>query len=124
MKWILAALLALALPAVAATPVPPGKWSFEFRDAKGRADRPIRVYTYRPPRCDSTCPIVIVMHGVKRNAYDYIGHWELAADRHRFLVVAPEFGARDWPRAAAYNLGDVANLRIGGSDQNDTIQLF
>ena len=107
MKRILAAVLAVAMPAFAATPVPAGKWSFEFRDARGRADRPIRVYTYRPQRCDSACPIVIVMHGVKRNAYDYIGHWELAADRHNFIVLAPEFNARAWPRAAAYDLGDV-----------------
>lgn len=90
----------------AATPVPSGKWSFVFNDAKGRADRPVRVYTYRPRQCDSNCPIIFVMHGVKRDASNYRTHWEFAADRYGFIVIAPEFVA--WPKAAAYNLGDVA----------------
>ena len=45
-----------ALPALAATPVPSGKWSFVFTDAKGHADRPVRVYTYRPRQCDVDVP--------------------------------------------------------------------
>lgn len=93
--------------AFAATPIPPGKWSFVFADAKGRPDRPIRVYTYRPRLCDTKCPILILMHGGKRNAYDYMTHWELVADRHKFLVVAPEFRRDLWPKAAAYEAGDV-----------------
>jgi poly(3-hydroxybutyrate) depolymerase len=97
-----------AAPALASTPVPSGKWAFTFTDPKGRPDRPIRVYTYRPRACDSTCPIQIVMHGLGRNAAAYRDYWELAADRYRFLVVAPEFSQRYWPKAAAYNLGDLA----------------
>ncbi len=98
----------MAVPAFAATPIPSGRWSFVFTDAKGRPDRPIRVYTYRPRKCDTTCPILFVMHGEKRNAYDYLGHWELAADRHGFMLVAPEFTREHWPKAAGYNLGDIA----------------
>ena len=37
-----------AVVATAATPVPSGRWSFVFTDAKGRAARPSRVFTYRP----------------------------------------------------------------------------
>lgn len=107
-KAIALMLAALALPAAAATPVPSGKWSFVFTDRRGQADRPVRVYTYRPRQCDSTCPIVFVMHGLRRNASDYRDYWELPADRHGFLVIAPEFSDRHWPKAAAYNLGDVA----------------
>jgi poly(3-hydroxybutyrate) depolymerase len=109
--WIVTLVLLVgstAWPALAATPIPPGKWSFVFTDAKGRADRPIRVYTYRPRQCDTRCPIVFVMHGARRNASQYRDYWELLADNHSLLVVAPEFAARYWPRAAAYNLGDMA----------------
>lgn len=108
MKAILAILLAAALPALAATPVPEGRWSFVFRDARGQPDRPVRIYTYRPVKCDTRCPIVFVLHGARRNAFDYSRYWELAADRHRFLLVAPEFARRDWPLAAAFSLGDMA----------------
>ena len=94
--------------AMAATPIPSGRWSFVWQDAKGRPDRPIRVYTYRPAKCDAKCPLVIVMHGLKRNASNYRDYWELAADRYNLAIVAPEFSQQHWPRAAAYNLGDVA----------------
>jgi poly(3-hydroxybutyrate) depolymerase len=108
MKTLAAIAMALiAASAFAATPVPGGKWSFVFTDAKGRADRPMRVYTYRPRKCDSTCPMVIVLHGVKRNASDYRDYWVSLADHYNILIVAPEFSQRNWPKAAGYNLGDV-----------------
>lgn len=101
-------LASMALPVLAATQIPPGKWSFVFTDAKGHADRPMRVYTYRPRGCDTRCPIVFVMHGVKRDASAYRDHWELMADNYNVLVVAPEFATRYWPKATAYDLGGVA----------------
>jgi poly(3-hydroxybutyrate) depolymerase len=110
MKTLLLAIaLVISVPAYSATPVPSGRWSFVFTDAKGRPDRPIRVYTYRPRKCDSTCPILFVMSGVKRNAYDYLGYWELISDRYNFIVIAPEFTNEHWPKAAAYSQGDVAD---------------
>jgi poly(3-hydroxybutyrate) depolymerase len=99
--------ISVTLPAEAATPVPSGKWSFVFKDAKGRADKPMRVYTYRPRQCDENCPIQIVLHGQGRTASNYRDYWELAADRHGFLVVVPEFTKADWPGGAGYNRGDV-----------------
>jgi pimeloyl-ACP methyl ester carboxylesterase len=110
--WIRATLAAVLLLGVslshAATPVPPGKWRFEFTDAKGRPDRAIRVYTYRPKSCDASCPIMFVLHGMQRDGSKYRDYWELLADRHKLLIVAPEFSRDQWPKAAAYNLGDVA----------------
>lgn len=97
----------LCVPAFAATPIPPGKWSFVWKDAKGHPDRPIRVYTYRPRDCDTKCPIQFVMHGVNRNASHYRDNWELLADRYKLLIVAPEFTQKDWPGAKSYNLGGV-----------------
>jgi pimeloyl-ACP methyl ester carboxylesterase len=98
----------VAFSSFAGTPVPGGKWSWTFVDKKGRADRPIRIYTYRPKACDSTCPIVFVLPGRSRNASTYRDYWEQPADHHRFMVIAPEFSKELWPKAAAYNQGDVA----------------
>ena len=97
----------LATGAFAATPVPGGKLSWVWKDAKGNADRPMRVYTYRPQACDSSCPIVIVLHGASRKASDYRDYWELPADRYKFLVIAPEFSEEHWPKSEGYNLGGV-----------------
>jgi hypothetical protein len=109
MVFGIVAAITVTFPALAATPIPPGKWRFDFVDAKGRPDRPIRVWTYRPRRCDTTCPIQFVMAGTKRNASQYRDYWELMADKNLILIVAPEFTQEFWPKAAAYNLGDVGN---------------
>ena len=100
-------LLLASAASIAATPVPSGRWSFVFTDQKGRADRPIRVFTYRPKQCDTRCPIVIVLHGAKRDAYPYMKHWGSVADERGVIVIGPQFEARHWPKAAAYNAADV-----------------
>jgi len=101
-------LAAMCAAAQAATPIPAGESSFTFVDSRGRPDRPIPVHTYRPASCDAKCPLVIVLHGLHRNAANYLGFWKASADRFRLVVAAPEFSAKAWPRAAAYNLGDIA----------------
>jgi pimeloyl-ACP methyl ester carboxylesterase len=102
-----ACLWSIAVSATAATAIPPGKWSFVFTDARGRADRPMRVYTYKPRKCDEKCPLVFVLHGETRDASAYRDLWEIPADRFGLVVVAPEFAERHWAGAAGYNLGDV-----------------
>src|SRR6516162_9671300 len=88
-RVLAAAMLAgVAFASNATTPVPGGKWSWVWTDTKG-ANIPMRVYTYRPRKCDSTCPMVIVLHGHSRNASTYRDYWELAADRYQVLIVAP-----------------------------------
>src|SRR3954465_1600995 len=99
-------LLAFAMDAVASTPIPSGRWRFQFVDARGRPDRPLEVYTYRPRRCDSRCPIVFVIPSDKRDATTYIQSWELPADKHQVLVVVPIF-AKSWSGEAGYALGDM-----------------
>ena len=81
MKTLLVAMVSLIgvmAQAEAATPIPDGRWRFQFVDTRGQPDRPLDVYTYRPRRCDSKCPIVFVMAGVKRNAQDGPGYRNLS----------------------------------------------
>lgn len=105
---VLAVLALSAFPAQAATAIPAGEASFVFSDALGQPDRPVRVFTYRPTQCDTKCPIQFVMHGKGRTAENYRRYWKSAADRHGFIVVAPEFSTRHWPGEEGYNFGDVA----------------
>ena len=101
---IVGLLASIGLNASAATDIPPGKWSFTFVDKKGHPDRPLRVYTYRPAKCDARCPMVFSIHGVSRNTSRYRDYWELAADRYGLVIVAPEFSKQDW---SGYNEYDV-----------------
>jgi poly(3-hydroxybutyrate) depolymerase len=105
----LALAFAASAGAHAATSIPVGESSFTFVDQRGRPDRPIPVHTYRPASCDAKCPLVIVLHGLTRGAAaSYRGYWEKSADRYGLVIAAPEFTDQAWPKAAAYNLGDIA----------------
>src|SRR5207237_3231130 len=66
-----------------------------------------RVFTYRPRQCDSTCPMVFVLHGAKRDGYAMLNSWQPLADLHKVILLSPQFEAKQWPKAAAYNHGDV-----------------
>jgi poly(3-hydroxybutyrate) depolymerase len=92
--WVVA--LTICAPAHAA------KIRFTF---DGWAGPPLRVYATRPAGLAADRPVVIVMHGVQRNARDYRDQWHELANRHRFLLLVPEFGERDFPGAEGYNFG-------------------
>jgi len=107
-RWFVRFLVAVivsagALGASAKTPVPGGKWSWVWTDKAGTG-QPMRVYTYRPRACDSTCPILIALHGALRKSSDMRDYWELIADRHKFMVITPEFTEEKYP-GDAYALG-------------------
>ena len=55
----------------------------------------------------SKAPILIVMHGARRNADRYRDQWIDAANAEGLIVVAPAFSRDDFPNAAGYNLGAV-----------------
>jgi hypothetical protein len=102
-RFILFLLLGSLLASSAVAPAQAAKIRYIF---DGWAGPPLRVHATRPPGLAADRPVVIVMHGVQRNARDYRDQWHELATRHRFLLLAPEFNARDFPGAEGYNLGD------------------
>ena len=85
---------------------PPGILRLDMADPRGRGRR-IPVWLYRPARFAPDGHIVIVMHGLRRDASDYCAAWAQEAERHGLLVVAPEFTDEAYPSAREYNHGDV-----------------
>lgn len=81
----------------------PGLFTFD-----GWAGPALPVWTYLPPDVDrTTAPIVVVMHGTRRDADRYRDEWIEPANTHGLIVVVPEFGRRDFDGSAGYNLGYV-----------------
>ena len=69
---------------------------------------PLRVFYAEPTGDDlADAPVVIVMHGVNRNADEYRDNWIELAEHYGLRVYAPEFTRSDFPGAAAYNLGRI-----------------
>ena len=69
------------------------------------------VHYHRPDKYQAESPILIVLHGVKRNADWYRDAWRDLSDRHGFLVLAPEFDRDLFPGGRRYNRG---NMRAKG----------
>lgn len=84
-----------------------GPGTLDVADRRGATPDPIRVFLHRPAAWTPDRRIVVVMHGVRRNADRYAENWAPLADEHGFLLVVPEFDARKFPRAAFYNFGGM-----------------
>jgi poly(3-hydroxybutyrate) depolymerase len=93
-----------------------GAGDFEWKDEKGNAERPIRVFYYKPENLEAGSPIVFVMHGMKRNGKTYRDEWEARckASRTPFLVVTPEFSRDVWKGANEYDLGWMFDRVLSG----------
>src|SRR5690606_11066870 len=89
-----AAAFALAAPA---GPALARRWSAGRRGVL-KLDRGQRVWTYEPPGAGRDTPILVVLHGQRRDGEDYRDDWIAHADRRRAIILAPEFsnGAPSW----------------------------
>ena len=58
----------------------------------------LQVYTYRPTACEPRM-LILVFHGVSRNAGPYRDHARPLADWACAVIVAPEFDRRRFPQA-------------------------
>jgi pimeloyl-ACP methyl ester carboxylesterase len=105
------AALPQALPALArAVPtdaIPVGKSQRKVR----LGDRELLVYFHRPEHWQQK-RMLLVMHGVLRNADDYRDHAVAMGDRFDALIVAPKFDSERFP-SRAYQRGGI--LREDGS---------
>jgi poly(3-hydroxybutyrate) depolymerase len=67
----------------------------------------LTVWHYRPTTASADAPVLFVLHGVGRNAEDYLNDWIEPADRHGFLLVVPEFSKAEFPGEEGYNSGNL-----------------
>jgi pimeloyl-ACP methyl ester carboxylesterase len=100
-RLLLVAAFAAAVLSAGAMPLPTG---YDQMDV-GNYTNAVTVYTYKP-RSYSNGPLLIVMHGMLRDAELYCSHAVPLADRYHLLVAAPYFDTNRFP-PAAYNLGGV-----------------
>lgn len=100
---VLAALLALA--SLRAEPLPAGPG----RVTMPNGGEPITLHTYKPPTYTDG-PLLVVFHGVLRNAEDYRNFAITMAERFRAVVVTPHFDAERFP-SARYQRGGLVDER-------------
>ena len=89
----------LGCPPALAAPIATGRQVIDINGA------PMMVFTYRPGECSDPA-LLMVFHGVARNARTYRDDARAIADRLCLLVVAPVFDKRAFP-AWRYQRGGI-----------------
>jgi pimeloyl-ACP methyl ester carboxylesterase len=90
----------------AAEKFPAGAASIPFVDQLGNADKPLTLWTYAPRRLNDRSPIVIVLHGVRRNGQQYRDQWVEHAEKRNLLLIVPEFPESSYSNEA-YQRGNM-----------------
>jgi len=74
---------------------------------------PVELHLARPRRIGAGTRLLVVLHGVLRNAAEYLDDWrDWAVERDR-VVACPGFLRADWPRGTSYALGGVTSRGYG-----------
>lgn len=92
--------------------LPKGTNSFLFKAHESFVDKPVKIFYHIPTGIDmETAPIVMVFHGMSRNADDYRDYWISSADKYGFMIFCPEFTKELYPSDSdsnnQYNLGNM-----------------
>jgi len=91
-----------------------GSGRYTYNDPETNTGAAIRIWYHRPANFSAASPIVLVMHGMGRNADGYRDNWVSSADTHGFLVITPEFDTDQFPDDWPYSLGNLARDDDGG----------
>jgi hypothetical protein len=105
---ILAIAMTMTSPAMAQQ-LAVGSGQFERDEAAGATVERQRVFYHRPAAWTPAGRIVVVMHGVNRDADRYRDEWRGLADQYGFLLVVPEFSQAKFPGDAGYNFGGMVD---------------
>jgi poly(3-hydroxybutyrate) depolymerase len=85
--------------------------NYRFADPRPGPARTITVHVHQPASWTPDSPVVVVMHGRKRNGDEYCGFFVEESERAGFIVVAPNFSEEDYPHAWAYNYAEMCDAQ-------------
>ncbi|HET8801100.1 MAG TPA: hypothetical protein VFN01_07945 [Marinobacter sp.] len=76
--------------------------------AAGTPEKPVdmRLWYTRPDKLTANTPVVLVMHGGRRDADVYRDFWGAYANEYNVLIVAPEISEEDFPTGWGYQTGN------------------
>ncbi|TVP55657.1 MAG: hypothetical protein EA349_09015 [Halomonadaceae bacterium] len=74
----------------------------------GTPEKPVamRLWYTRPDQLHADTPVVMVMHGGRRDADAYRGFWGTYANQYGALIVVPEITQEDFPTGWGYQTGN------------------
>lgn len=87
-----------------------GAGKIYIQDKVAHPDKTMRIFYYWPRIAQQDTPIVIVMHGVNRDAKNNRDKFIDEAIKYNFILVAPEFKKKDFPNRF-YHGGNIRNKK-------------
>jgi poly(3-hydroxybutyrate) depolymerase len=78
-----------------------------FEEPSGASAGPMNVHFHRPSAWQPGGKVVVVMHGMGRNADGYRDAWITASEAHGFLLICPEYSEAKFPGVRFYNYGNA-----------------
>ena len=97
------------IPPAMAQQLATGSGQFEREETAGATAERQRVFYHRPEAWAPSERIVVVMHGVNRDADRYRDQWRALADQYGFLLIVPEFSQTKFPGDSWYNFGGMVD---------------
>lgn len=72
-------------------------------------DGSMPLWFHRPAGWTAERPVVIVLHGLNRDADNYRDNWVALSEQHRLLILTPEFSHAQFPGSETYNFGNMVD---------------
>lgn len=100
-------------PADTAAPAPGARFSFQPKSGTA-----IQVWMHTPRQVNTDTGIIIVLHGVGRDAPGTFRAWERAMSGRNLIIVAPQFSEPDYA-GGRYAEGNVTDKLLAANPVND-----
>ena len=69
------------------------------------------VWFHRPAGSTASRPVVVVLHGLNRDADAYRDNWVALSELHGLLILTPEFSHAQFPGSETYNFGNMVDAQ-------------
>ncbi len=102
---LLIAILAFCLSGCATAPGERG--TFTLNDGRGAVAASMDVHFFQPSNFKPNGPVLVVVHGMNRNADGYRDYFTAAAHKYGALILAPEFNRENYRGSRRFNLGNM-----------------
>lgn len=112
MLMILACFVALPISA-SEQPIDAGSGHYTYSASTGSSGVRLEVYYHKPKSLTPSSPVILVMPGAGRNAWDYRDAWKAASEKYGVLIISPHYAQKQYPEFWNYNIaGMLSNVTI------------
>jgi len=89
-----------------------GSGNYFMEGGLSNSKKLINIFYHKPKNFNAESPILLVIPGAGRNAWNYRDSWVTASEDHNILILSPAYAAEDYDFAAYHMGGVISNLEF------------